>query len=166
MTISRRLKEQGLKGRLAAKKPLLRPANIQKRLRFAREHKHWTVDDWKKVLWTDESKFELFGQHRHVYEKLENILMPDAHRVKHGGDSIMVWGSICGNSVGKLVKIDSIMNKNVYHNILVHHGIPSGLNVIGRGFIYQQDNDPKQTSKLCKDYLIKKKNLGFSRFKD
>uniref|UniRef100_A0A4W6D1N8 Transposase Tc1-like domain-containing protein n=1 Tax=Lates calcarifer TaxID=8187 RepID=A0A4W6D1N8_LATCA len=37
MTISRRLLEQGSKGRIAAKKPLLRPANIQKCLRFARE---------------------------------------------------------------------------------------------------------------------------------
>ena len=66
MTISRQLMEQGLKGGVAAKKPLLRPVNIQKHLRFAREHKHWTVDDSKKVLWTDESKFELFG-HRCVY---------------------------------------------------------------------------------------------------
>uniref|UniRef100_A0A3Q4G265 Transposase Tc1-like domain-containing protein n=1 Tax=Neolamprologus brichardi TaxID=32507 RepID=A0A3Q4G265_NEOBR len=54
MTISRRLNEQGLKGRVAAKKQLLRPINIQKRLRLPRERKHWTVDDWNKVLWTDE----------------------------------------------------------------------------------------------------------------
>lgn len=41
MTISRRLKEEGLKGRISAQMP----ANVQKRLRFAREHKHWTIDD-------------------------------------------------------------------------------------------------------------------------
>ncbi|GLD48561.1 transforming growth factor beta-2 [Lates japonicus] len=45
MTISRRLTEQGLKGRIAPKKPLLRPANIQKCVRFTREHKRWTVDE-------------------------------------------------------------------------------------------------------------------------
>lgn len=105
MTISRRLKEQGLKGRIAAKKPILRPANIQKRLKFAREHKHWTVDDWKKVLWTDECKFELFGQHRRVYVRRKAGERFDARciapTVKHGGDSIMVWGSICGNGTGK-----------------------------------------------------------------
>uniref|UniRef100_A0A3Q0SXG1 Transposase Tc1-like domain-containing protein n=1 Tax=Amphilophus citrinellus TaxID=61819 RepID=A0A3Q0SXG1_AMPCI len=97
MTISRRLNEQGLKGRIPAKKPLLRPANTQKRLRFAREHKHWTVDDWKKVLWTDEFKFELFGQHRHrkAGERFDARCI--SHMVEHGGDSIMVWGSISGN---------------------------------------------------------------------
>lgn len=58
----------------------------------------------------------------------------------------MVWGSISGNSVGKFVKIDSIVNIKIYHNILVDHGIPSGLKLIGRGFIYQQHSDPKHTS--------------------
>lgn len=42
----------------------------------------------------------------------------------HGGDSIMIWGSICGNDTSKLVEIEGIMSKNVYHNILVHHGNP------------------------------------------
>uniref|UniRef100_A0A668T4Y3 Transposase Tc1-like domain-containing protein n=1 Tax=Oreochromis aureus TaxID=47969 RepID=A0A668T4Y3_OREAU len=60
MTISRSLNEQGLNGRVAAKKQLLRAANIQKPLRFPRECRHWTVDDWNKVLWTDES--EVFDQ--------------------------------------------------------------------------------------------------------
>lgn len=114
MTISRQLMEQGLKGRIAAKKPLLRTANIQKCLRFAREHKHWTVDDWKKVLCINKSKFDLFGQHQHVYVRRKAGERFDARciapTVKHSGDSIMVWGSNCGNGVGKLVKNDEIMN--------------------------------------------------------
>lgn len=47
-------------------------------------------------------------------------------------------GSSSGNAVGKLVKVNSIMNKKVYHNILVHHGFVSGLKPIGHGFICQQ----------------------------
>lgn len=58
----------------------------------------------------------------------------------------MVWGSISGNGVSKFVKIDSIVNIKIYHNILVGHGIPSGLKLIGREFIYQQHSDPKHTS--------------------
>ena len=86
----------------------------------------------------------------------------------------MVWGSICGNSMDKLVKINGTMNKNIYHNILVHHGIPSGLNLIGRGLINHQDNDPKQTSELCRDYKrgiwspgtdgMAKSNSGFKSY--
>lgn len=63
-TTRRYLREEGLFGRVAIKKPLLRRQNRIKRLRFAKQHKDWTKDDWNKVLWTDESKFELFGTNR------------------------------------------------------------------------------------------------------
>lgn len=43
---------------------LLRPINKQKRLKFTKDHEHWTIDQWISVLWTDESKFEIFGNKR------------------------------------------------------------------------------------------------------
>ena len=52
-TVRRKLGEEGLVGRIAAKKPLLREQNRVKRLIFAKEHKRWTKEDWYKVLWTD-----------------------------------------------------------------------------------------------------------------
>ena len=60
-TVKSVLKKNGLSGRIAVKKPLLRKANIQKRLQFAQKYKNWTPEQWKSVLWTDESKFEIFG---------------------------------------------------------------------------------------------------------
>ena len=58
----------------------------------------------------------------------------------------MVWGSIYGNSVGKIENIDG---KNVYHNI------PSGLNLICSGFLYHIINNSIDTLKLCRGYLIR-----------
>ena len=66
-TVKRRLKDAGLMGRCAARKPLLRPLNKRKRLTWAREHENWSIDQWKEVLWTDESKFEIFGSRRRVF---------------------------------------------------------------------------------------------------
>ena len=63
-TMKRQLRDAGLLGRVAKKKPYLRLANKIKRLRWAKEHIHWTEEDWKKVLWTDKSKFKVFGSHR------------------------------------------------------------------------------------------------------
>jgi hypothetical protein len=57
-TVRRRLRESGLYGRIAAKKPLLKDT-IKKRLAWAKKHKQWTLDWWKSVLWSDESKFEV-----------------------------------------------------------------------------------------------------------
>ena len=60
-TVQRRLCESGLHGRIAAKKPLLKDTNKKKILAWAKKHEQWTLDRWKCVLWSYESKFEIFG---------------------------------------------------------------------------------------------------------
>ncbi|KAL6474907.1 hypothetical protein MHYP_G00159470 [Metynnis hypsauchen] len=80
--------------------------------------------------------------------------------VKHGGGAVMVWGCFAGDTVGDLFKIEGTLNQHGYHSILQRHAIPSGLRLVGRSFIFQQDNDPKHTSRLCKGYLTKKESDG------
>ena len=86
---------------VAFKKPLLS-------LRFAKQHKDWTNDDWNKILWTDESKFELFGTDPRVYvrrregERVNHDCITST--VKHGCGNIMIWGCISGTGLGCLVK--------------------------------------------------------------
>lgn len=163
-TVTRRLHEIGLYGRVAAKKPLLRPQNIRKRLKWAEEHSNWSMDKWKQVLWTDESKFEIFGNKRRAFcrRKPGERYKPDCVKptVKFGGGSVMVWGCFCYDGVGDLKKIDGIMRKEDYHRILQHNVLPSGTGLIGKGFVFQQDNDPKHTSKLCTTYLKAKERAG------
>lgn len=50
-TVRRTLNKAGLYGRVARKKPLL----------------DWTMTEWNKVVWSDESKFNLFGSDGRVY---------------------------------------------------------------------------------------------------
>ena len=40
--------------------------------------------------------------------------------------------------------------------MLEQHAIPPGCHLIGRNFIMQKDKDPKQSSKLCKGFLLQK----------
>ena len=48
----------------------------------------------------------------------------------------------------------------VYHQILIRHALPGGKRLIGRGFVFQEDNDPKNGSKLCRRYLATKEKAG------
>jgi hypothetical protein len=48
----------------------------------------------------------------------------------------------------------------VYHQILIRHALPGGKRLIGRGFVFQEDNDPKNRSKLCRRYLATKEKAG------
>ena len=59
-TVSRRLQEIGLFNQTPRKKPLVSSKN-KKRLEFANRYVFWTYENWAKVFFSDESKFNLFG---------------------------------------------------------------------------------------------------------
>ena len=159
-TVRRRLCGAGLMGRVASRKPLLKEKNRKKRLAWAKKHKDWSLEQWQKVLWSDESKFEVFGSKRRTYVRRRKgeKMLPQCIKptVKHGGGNVMVWGCFGAGKVGSLHRVEGILNQHGYHSILQRKAIPSGKRLIGEGFVFQQDNDPKHTSRLCRDYLKKK----------
>ncbi|KAJ1308250.1 hypothetical protein OPQ81_003965 [Rhizoctonia solani] len=55
-TVCHALKQAGLKPKKKVKKPKLTSAHQKTHCEFAEAHKHWTMEDWKKVLWSDETK--------------------------------------------------------------------------------------------------------------
>lgn len=55
----RSLIRNDLCGRVAANKPHFHEGNMVKSLRYAKSHKDCYEDQWKRVLWIDESKFEM-----------------------------------------------------------------------------------------------------------
>lgn len=60
-TTKNRLRQNQLFGRRPSKKPMISLKNSKARIKFAHDHLHWTAKDWSKVLFSDESKFMLFG---------------------------------------------------------------------------------------------------------
>jgi transposase len=59
-TIGRALQEAGMSAAEKKEKPMLSAKNIKARLAFAKKHKDWTIDDWKRVIWSDETKINRF----------------------------------------------------------------------------------------------------------
>ncbi|GBM73253.1 hypothetical protein AVEN_94694-1 [Araneus ventricosus] len=56
-TVQRTLLDMGLCSRRPTRVPLLTKRHRQLRLQWAREHRDWTMDEWKRVAWSDESRF-------------------------------------------------------------------------------------------------------------
>ena len=119
------LHKNELQGCRARKKPLLQQRHRKARLKFARDHQSKDLTFWKHVLWSDKTKLELFGHdhQRYVCRKEgeafhSNKTIPT---VKHKGDSIMWWGCFAAAGTGKLNKVDGIMRKEQYIEILKHN---------------------------------------------
>jgi len=87
-TVRRRLVAAGLRARIPVKKPLLTQYHKNMRLEWAKKYKNWTVEQWSKVLWSDESPFPLFyGRRRYVRRGVGERLRDDClnKTVKFGG---------------------------------------------------------------------------------
>ncbi|KAK3528906.1 hypothetical protein QTP70_012169 [Hemibagrus guttatus] len=95
-TISAALYQSGLYGRVARGKPLLSKRHMTAHLEFAKRHLKDSQTMRNKILWSDETKTELFGLNGkcHVWRKpgTAHHLANTIPTVKHGGGSIMLWG--------------------------------------------------------------------------
>jgi transposase len=60
-TVRNVLKQHSFKAVTKKKKPLLTAVHRKKRLAFALKHREWTVEDWKRVMWSDETKINRIG---------------------------------------------------------------------------------------------------------
>jgi len=157
--VHRGLKEAGLKAVVKKKRPLLSKRHRKERLDWAVAHQHWTVEDWKKVVWSDETKINRLGSdgRKWVWKKpgegLSDRLVEGT--LKFGGGSMMVWGCMLWEGVVIACKIDGKMDAELYTKIQQDE-LQDSLTFYDKdssSIIFQQDNDPKHTSKMAAKYL-------------
>ncbi len=150
-TITAALHQSGFYGRVARRKPLLSARHMKKHLKDSK-----LVTN--KILWSDETKTELFGLNskRYVWRKpgTAHHLSNTVPTVKHGGGSIMLCFFFSAAGTGRLVAIEGKMNAAKYRDILDENLLQSAQDLrLGRRFTFQQDNDPKHTVKITKEWL-------------
>src|SRR5215469_7770260 len=153
------LKKNSFKTVTKKKKPLLTARHRKLRLDFALKHQNWTVEDWKRVFWSDETKINRFGSDgkKWVWKRTGQGLIEREvqNTVKFGGGNIMVWGCMSWEGVGRLAEVEGRMDADQYVEILEHNLLPSmeESEFSMEEVIFQQDNDPKHTSKKAKTWI-------------
>lgn len=157
-TVRRALRSEAYHGRVARKKPFISNVKKKKRLEFAKSHLDKPESFWNEVIFSDESKFNLFGSDgKQIVWRKKNTEFQAKHTkatVKHGGGSVMVWGCFSACGVGNLIFIDGIMDQYYYMDILKKN-LHSSAEKMGlqANYRFQQDNDPKHTAKSVQKWL-------------
>uniref|UniRef100_A0A1A8SEN9 Tc1-like transposase DDE domain-containing protein n=1 Tax=Nothobranchius rachovii TaxID=451742 RepID=A0A1A8SEN9_9TELE len=118
ITDDKKHEESAQNNTVEAEGSLLKSSHVQACLKFAIDHLDDPEEAWEKVMWSDETKVELFGLNftRRVWRKKEEELHPKntLPTVKHGAMKM------------------------------------------GRGWVFQHDNDLKHTARITKEWLCKK----------
>ena len=156
-TVRRELHKSGFHGRAGIRKPLLSKTNVSKRLEWCKNLQNWSLEQWKNVIFSDESSFSLFPTTGRVYvwRQPKEAFYPDCllPTVKHGGGSVMIWGAISWKSAGPMITLHGRINSRDYLGILGNQVHPMVRELFPEGnAIFQDDNAPIHTARIVKDW--------------
>ena len=94
-TIRRILKKLGYRACKSTKKPILDKKMMEARLEFCKAHAHWTLEQWKDIIWTDETSVVLGSPRGRVrtWRKANEALAPTVIRRRwKKASEFMFWG--------------------------------------------------------------------------
>ena len=156
-------------------KPQVQPKLTEKqresRIKFCNDRKKWSIDAWRRVLFSDESPFELFHtpnkQNDRVWTNSSANVQP-TEKVKFPG-KIMVWGVMSYRALSHLhiIPKGKTVNSEYYVEVILKQSLASTMlrtrdsdTILERKLlperskaIFQQDGAPAHTSKRSQKWL-------------
>ena len=160
-TIRHRLqKELKMHTRKIGKRPLLTNAMRLKRLNWCKSHQHWSVEQWKKVMFSDESTFLQFLCYKSFIRRAAGTSRVEPRYCQptvRYPPSVMVWA--CFSSEGRsglyFLEKGATMNGTRYLEVLENHLI--NFMAIHRCTIFQHDSALCHKSKQVTKWLQEKR---------
>ncbi len=117
-TIHHTLQQVGLHGRRPRRKSLLKLAHKKACKQFAEDNLSKSMNYWNHVLWSDETKVNLFDS-----DGVQYLWWRPGQEYQENG--AMVWGCMTTAGTGELRFIEGNMDSNMYCDILKQKMMPS-----------------------------------------
>ena len=157
--VRRILRKNGLKRCKRKQKPFISKNNRSYRVTWAKTLLEWPLTHWNDVIFSDESRFCLQNDSgvSRVWRTAGEAENPLFFLPKFVNTvSVMVWGCIGPNGLGKLTVCERSVNSKYYQEIL-QQNLKESVEIIygvqDHPFIFQQDNAPCHTAIATKNYL-------------
>ena len=150
-TIKRARMELGWTAKKTRYGPLISEANQEKRVEWCKKRVDTGDMDFDDVLFTDECTVQL-ESHRRItfYKKGQPIKYK--MKAKHP-PKVNIWAGISAHGATKVVVFTGTLTATRYMDILEAALVPFLEEVYPDGHRFQQDNDPKHTSRYAQDYI-------------
>ena len=173
--LRRAFEDEGYHRRVARKKPFLNEISKQQRLEWCLAHRQWTVENWMRVIWTDEASFAVGGVRGRIWvtrspeeEYNEDCLVPKFKKLS----GLMIWRAFIGIEKGPLVfwdsknwgKITALSYSTHILPYLYHFWHTHSLTPSGHFFpaAFMEDGAPGHRAALTTQY---REWMGFQPFK-
>lgn len=129
----------------------------KRRLAWAKERLSWTQENWNRIIFSDESKFDVYvgdSRKRIIRSKGEAFHKECLKRTVKFAKGIMIWGCMSSKGLGTLEFINGTVNAEKYQQTLNDSLLPNIEKLHPDGnFIFQQDGASSHTAKSTKNWF-------------
>ena len=134
--------------------------NGVKIIKFAKAHRNWSVDDWKRVIFSDESYFVIGGENRTmIWRRYDEKYNRHQHETENTQKAIrvMVWGCITAACVGSLIRVEGNITTEKYITVLENNLLQVIHENFGdNSYIFMEDKARPHTARGTQAYLQQK----------
>ena len=156
-TMKRAIIEAGCKTRKPCKKPILSEYHKQRRLAWAENHRDWTLEQWKKVLWSDETMIHLGDGSVKYVRMVDGYPITPAHYnlTCKFPTKVMFWACFAWQGTGRSMVVEGSMTSEAYCTEVIQGRVVQQMMqwYPNNSGIFQQDNAPSHTSRRTRQCL-------------
>ena len=129
-------------------------------VRWCERYQHWTFQDWRKIIFSDESTFYVLKRNNQlkIWRTDDERLLPDGIQQMSTGDGgkARIWGGISGDETTAARIFERTMNGTLYCDVLQQELTQSMGKLPNKSaYTFQQDLALWHTSKLVQEKMVK-----------
>ena len=146
-TISRHLRNHAYRSILPANRPMLTAEQKQNRVECLKKHQ---ADGWYRTVFTDESSFQLF---RKTIRRWSKNPESEVKRIPKNRQKVHIWVTISIKGVVGYQTFRTNLTGIYFVDIVKPDLLPGATMQFKQRWQLQQDNDPKHTSGVAKEFI-------------